>query len=143
MWWGRLKKAVSKDLIYDIDPRAFVFITDAHEVLGEGFKDYGEKIPGKEARLMAEPQEELIRDLEAKAKTIRKDIIRMLAEAGSGHPGGSLSSVEIVTALYFHVLRLKPEEPLWQDRDRFILSKGHAAPLIVCRSGRAWLFPCG
>ncbi|HHW28190.1 MAG TPA: transketolase [Syntrophomonadaceae bacterium] len=90
---------------------------------------------------MTEPQEELIRELEAKAKTIRKDIIKMLAEAGSGHPGGSLSSVEIVTALYFNVLRLKPEEPLWQDRDRFILSKGHAAPVLYAALAERGFFP--
>lgn len=90
---------------------------------------------------MTEPQEDLIRDLEEKAKTIRKDIIKMLAEAGSGHPGGSLSSVEIVTALYFHVLRLKPEEPLWPDRDRFVLSKGHAAPLLYAALAERGFFP--
>ncbi|HHY40587.1 MAG TPA: transketolase [Syntrophaceticus sp.] len=90
---------------------------------------------------MTEPQEELIRDLEAKAKTIRKNIISMLAEAGSGHPGGSLSSVEIVTALYFNVLRLKPEEPQWQDRDRFVLSKGHAAPLLYAALAERGFFP--
>lgn len=90
---------------------------------------------------MAEPQEEQIRDLETKAQTIRRDIVSMLAAAGSGHPGGSLSSVEIVTALYFHVLRLKPEEPLWQDRDRFILSKGHAAPLLYAVLAERGFFP--
>jgi transketolase len=73
---------------------------------------------------MVEVNEQAIRDLKVKAQQIRKDIVRMLAEAGSGHPGGSLSSVEIVTALFFHVLRLKPEDPNWPDRDRFILSKG-------------------
>ena len=60
---------------------------------------------------MAENQKQVIKDLETKAQLIRGDIIRMLAEAGSGHPGGSLSSVEIVTTLYFHVLRLKSEDP--------------------------------
>ncbi len=54
----------------------------------------------------------------------------MLAAAGSGHPGGSLSAVEILSALYFRVLRHKPADPLWPDRDRFILSKGHAAPAL-------------
>lgn len=65
----------------------------------------------------------------------------MLAEAGSGHPGGSLSSVEIVTALFFHVLRLKPEDPNWPDRDRFILSKGHAAPLLYAALAERGFFP--
>ncbi len=69
-------------------------------------------------------------NLEAMAKTLRRHIIEMTAAAASGHPGGSLSSVEILTALYFRVLRYRPEDPGWPDRDRFILSKGHAAPLL-------------
>ena len=64
------------------------------------------------------------------AKTLRRHIIEMTMTAASGHPGGSLSSVEIATALYFRVLRHRPSEPDWPDRDRFILSKGHAAPLL-------------
>lgn len=71
-----------------------------------------------------------IQDLQAMAKTLRRHIVEMTSIAGSGHPGGSLSSVEIVTALYFRVLRHRPSEPEWPDRDRFILSKGHAAPLL-------------
>ena len=90
---------------------------------------------------MAENQKQVIRDLETNAQLIRGDIIRMLAEAGSGHPGGSLSSVEIVTTLYFHVLRLKAEEPGWPDRDRFILSKGHAAPLLYAALSARGFFP--
>ena len=54
----------------------------------------------------------------------------MIAEAGSGHPGGSLSAAEIVSALYFRVLRHRPDNPLWPDRDRFILSAGHASALL-------------
>lgn len=54
----------------------------------------------------------------------------MLATAGSGHTGGSLSAADIVTVLYFYKMRHKPEDPLWQGRDRFILSKGHAAPVL-------------
>ncbi len=90
---------------------------------------------------MAAAQEELLRHLEEKARSIRIDIIRMLAEAGSGHPGGSLSGVEIVTALFFHVLRLRPEEPEWPERDRFILSKGHAAPLLYAALAERGFFP--
>ncbi len=90
---------------------------------------------------MAAAQEELLRHLEEKARRIRIDIIRMLAEAGSGHPGGSLSGVEIVTALFFHVLRLRPEEPEWPERDRFILSKGHAAPLLYAALAERGFFP--
>lgn len=71
-----------------------------------------------------------LEDLQAMAKTLRRHIIEMTSAAASGHPGGSLSSVEIVTALYFSAMRYKPEELDWPDRDRFILSKGHAAPLL-------------
>ncbi|OIQ58728.1 transketolase [Moorella thermoacetica] len=68
--------------------------------------------------------------LTATARQIRRDIVRMVGAAGSGHPGGSLSAVEIVTALYFKVMRLDPERPDWPERDRFVLSKGHAAPVL-------------
>ena len=77
-------------------------------------------------------------EMEAMAKKLRRHIITMTGKAGSGHPGGSLSSVEIVTALYFGLLRHKPKDPQWTDRDRFILSKGHAAPLLY-----ATLAECG
>lgn len=69
-------------------------------------------------------------DLPSIAKKLRRHIIEMTSAAKSGHPGGSLSAVEIVTALYYRVLRYRPSEPEWPDRDRFILSKGHAAPLL-------------
>ena len=65
-----------------------------------------------------------------KARNIRKTVIQMLAKAGSGHPGGSLSCVDIFTALYFHELKFDLKDPCWPDRDRFILSKGHAAPVL-------------
>lgn len=65
----------------------------------------------------------------------------MLAAAGSGHPGGSLSAVEILSALYFHVLRHNPSDPLWPDRDRFILSKGHAAPVLYTVLALCGYFP--
>lgn len=71
-----------------------------------------------------------IPDLQKKANLIRKDIITMIATAGSGHPGGSLSAVEIVTALYFAVMSHDPKNPDWPMRDRFVLSKGHACPLL-------------
>src|SRR5215469_17979100 len=67
----------------------------------------------------------------ARAKSIREDILRMTTEAGSGHPSSSLSAVEIMTALYFGgFLRHDAKNPRWPDRDRFILSKGHAAPVL-------------
>lgn len=65
----------------------------------------------------------------------------MIYEAGSGHPGGSLSCVDILTALYFHVMHHKPLEPDWADRDRFILSKGHAAPALYSVLAEAGYFP--
>jgi len=68
--------------------------------------------------------------LENKANTIRKLIIKMLAEAKSGHPGGSLSSTEIITCLYFEVMRHDSKKPDWSQRDRFHLSKGHCCPAI-------------
>ncbi|MEK7449808.1 MAG: transketolase [Planctomycetota bacterium] len=64
-----------------------------------------------------------------KARVIRRQIITMLARAGSGHPGGSLSAVELMVALYFYKMRHHPKDPHWPDRDRFLLSKGHAGPV--------------
>ncbi len=70
-----------------------------------------------------------IRELEQKAKKIRRLIIQMLVKAGSGHPGGSLSSADLITCLYFAKFRHNPEFPDWPDRDRFHMSKGHCCPL--------------
>jgi transketolase len=69
-------------------------------------------------------------EMRAIARKIRRDIITMIGTAGSGHPGGSLSAVEILVALYFAVLKHDPANPHWEGRDRFILSKGHAAPVL-------------
>lgn len=82
-----------------------------------------------------------IKDLENKAKQIRRLIIQMLAKAGSGHPGGSLSATDLVTALYFSVMRIKPLEPHWPDRDRFHMSKGHCCPLWYAVLAQAGYFP--
>lgn len=68
--------------------------------------------------------------LKAMAKTIRKDIIHMITEAKSGHTGGSLSAADLITLLFFYEMRLDPSNPSWDDRDRFVLSKGHAAPAL-------------
>ena len=70
-----------------------------------------------------------VEQLTKKAKKIRRLIVKMLAQAGSGHPGGSLSSTDVVTCLYFSVMRHKPNNPAWPGRDRFHLSKGHCCPL--------------
>jgi len=85
--------------------------------------------------------EEKIRELNSMACRIRMDIVDMLHAAGSGHTGGSLSAADIVTALYFHKMRHDPKNPAWQDRDRFILSKGHAAPVLYAALARAGYFP--
>jgi transketolase len=82
-----------------------------------------------------------IQELEKKAKEIRRNIVTMLGEAGSGHPGGSLSAADIATALYFSVLRIDPENPSWEERDRFILSKGHACPLLYSVLAGRGYFP--
>ena len=81
------------------------------------------------------------RPLEEIAKTLRRHIISMTAESHSGHPGGSLSSVEIVTSLYFSHLRHNPADPCWPERDRFVLSKGHAAPLLYAAMAECGYFP--
>jgi transketolase len=80
--------------------------------------------------------------LRARAREIRKDILRMTTEAGSGHPSSSLSTAEVVTALYFGgFLRYDPKNPHRPDRDRFILSKGHAAPVLYAALAEAGFFP--
>ena len=75
------------------------------------------------------------------AKEIRKEVIRMLGAAGSGHPGGSLSAADIVATLFFHVMRFDPKDPHWEDRDRFILSKGHGVPVVYAAMALAGYFP--
>ncbi|MCS7215535.1 MAG: transketolase [Thermodesulfovibrio sp.] len=68
--------------------------------------------------------------LQEKTRQIRVEIVKMLANAGSGHTGGSLSAADIVTALYFYKMKHDPKNPQWIQRDRFVLSKGHAAPVL-------------
>ncbi len=82
-----------------------------------------------------------IAKLESIAKNTRKLILEAVTEAGSGHPGGSLSAVELLVALYFYKMRHDPKNPKWEDRDRFILSKGHAAPLLYSILAEAGYFP--
>ena len=79
--------------------------------------------------------------LEEIARKIRIEIVRMITRAGSGHPGGSLSCTDILTALYFEVMRHDSGQPEWEDRDRFILSKGHAAPALYAVLAQAGYFP--
>ena len=80
-------------------------------------------------------------ELGAHARRVRRHILTMTAEANSGHPGGSLSAVETVTALYFRVMRHRPQETSWPDRDRFILSKAHACPVLYAALAEAGYFP--
>jgi len=75
------------------------------------------------------------------ARAVRADIIRMTEEAGSGHPGGSLSITDVLVVLYFSVLRHKPDNPDWEDRDIVILSKGHACPAFYSVLARSGYFP--
>ena len=81
------------------------------------------------------------RDLERIACQLRLDVLDMTTRAASGHPSSSFSAVEVVTALFFAgLLRYRPDDPWWPDRDRFIMSKGHAAPLLYAALSRAGFF---
>ena len=82
-----------------------------------------------------------IKMLEEKARIIRKHIIEMIYNACSGHPGGSLSAADVLTALYFNVMKHNPKKPKWEDRDKFILSKGHAAPALYAALATSDYFP--
>ena len=82
-----------------------------------------------------------IKELKIIATKLRMDIIEMLAEAGSGHSGGSLSCADILACLYFSVMRHNPKDPKWRERDRFILSKGHACPALYAALAEAGYFP--
>jgi len=88
-----------------------------------------------------EYSEAKIQELTDKAKQIRRLIIEMLAKAGSGHPGGSLSSTDLITVLFFAVLRHNPRDPKWPQRDRFHMSKGHCCPLWYAVLAECGYFP--
>ncbi len=75
-----------------------------------------------------------------RALEIRREIVKMLGIAGSGHPGGSLSATDLLTLLYFHFLKHNPKDPKWVDRDRFILSKGHGCPALYAALAFAGYF---
>lgn len=80
-------------------------------------------------------------DLKKSAKKMRINIIKMVSQAKSGHPGGSLSACEILAALYLKEMNIDPENPNWEDRDRFVLSKGHAAPVLYAALAERGYFP--
>src|SRR5829696_2637072 len=75
---------------------------------------------------MAETRDELVKRLEGQANKIRRNVWRALKASGSGHAGGSLSAADMLAVLYFYKMNIRPQEPKWKDRDRFVLSKGHA-----------------
>jgi transketolase len=82
--------------------------------------------------------EERVRNLALKANDLRRELILMFSHAGGGHFGGALSAAEIIAVLYYDILTLRPDQPQWNERDRFILSKGHAAPALyaaLCDKG--------
>ena len=81
-----------------------------------------------------------IEELREITRKVRTDILTMLNQAGSGHTGGSLSAADILTALYFSKMKHNPKNPKWEDRDRFVLSKGHAAPALYAVLARCGYF---
>jgi len=86
-------------------------------------------------------EESRVDELEEIARSVRVHIVKSTHEAGSGHPGGSLSATDILTALYFEIMDHKPEEPDWPKRDRLVLSKGHAAPALYGVLAESGYFP--
>lgn len=90
---------------------------------------------------MSQLYPEKIKELEWKANEIRKSIIEMLIEAGSGHTAGPLGMADIFTLFYFHILKHNPQKPDWKDRDRLILSNGHICPVLYATMAHAGYFP--
>ena len=101
---------------------------DAGERRGDGSMTSDATPPGPVARIAA------------MAYQLRRDVVEMVHQGGSGHPGGSFSSAEIVATLYWHVLDVDPTNPRWEERDRFILSKGHSAPILYAALGEKGYF---
>jgi transketolase len=90
---------------------------------------------------MLELTKEKIAELEEIARDLRVSSLKLIHRRGAGHPGGSLSAAEILSMLYFHVLRIDPQNPGWQERDRFILSKGHASAALYSALSMRGFFP--
>jgi transketolase len=90
---------------------------------------------------MATLTPEKISELEEIARLLRVESLRLIHRRGAGHPGGALSAAEIMAVLFFDVLRIDPSQPDWQERDRFILSKGHASALLYAALTRRGFFP--
>lgn len=85
--------------------------------------------------------EEKLCELADKAKAIRRHIVSMIHAAQSGHPGGSLSAAEILASLYFGIMQVDPQNPRWEERDRFVLCKGHAAPVLYATLAERGFIP--
>lgn len=83
----------------------------------------------------------LVKELEDIARQLRMTAVEMIHRRGQGHPGGALSAADIIAALFFHQLRLDPSRPTWENRDRFILSKGHASAMLYAALARLGFFP--
>lgn len=84
------------------------------------------------------------KELQVMCRTVRSDIVTMVSKAGSGHPGGSLSAADLLVGLYFGgIIKIDPQNPDWAERDRFILSKGHTAPVLYSVLARKGFFPVG
>ena len=82
-----------------------------------------------------------VEELKNISKKIRKDIIKCLSEAGSGHTGGSLGLADVFACLYFNIMHHRPDEPSWEDRDRLVLSIGHVAPVLYAALAHSGYFP--
>lgn len=85
--------------------------------------------------------EQKIKELEKKANEIRQSVIQMLMEAGSGHTAGALGMADIFSLFYFHILRHDPKNPIWEERDRVVLSNGHICPVLYATMAHAGYFP--
>ena len=90
---------------------------------------------------MASLTDQKIKELEIKANDIRQSIIEMLLEAKSGHTAGPLGMADIFTLFYFHILKHKPKEPFWEERDRLVLSNGHICPVLYATMAHSGYFP--
>jgi transketolase len=107
----------------------------------------GREPPGRprempmEQQTSVEDRQALVDRLNEEARQLRITDIRMLVEAGSGHPGGTLSAADMIAALFLHRMNLRPDEPEWPDRDRFVLSKGHCVPIVYAALARLGYFP--
>lgn len=82
-----------------------------------------------------------ISQLQQKAKELRRDVVQMVAQAQSGHPGGALGAADLLTVLYYQYLRHRPQEPRWPERDRFVLSNGHICPILYAILADRGYFP--